>query len=470
MRPAPVKALLPGLDYHNLCIDPQYVFLDRMTGKAFFLYIPEASARNTDEEILQFFKDTFGYSQITGDNAFQVRLFQYFSKNQVTLNGLYRLFLEESKKVGSGSRPGGRQRGADDFAGIRQENGAGWKKIGAGAEAGDTSIGNNTAEQKEARGMPWGVGDSGHNGKTGERTSKIPDTNPSSAENLFGQKPSSGIFGAKENGAKAAETSGKESGIGKLGGLMFGGGKGKKEKGVLPGVEADGEDALVFGAGEANEVVAALFGDRRKEQKKEQKEKAAAGRDRKSGGRPEKRRAGGFLPFGKKKEADFQTAETAYGHVCPSSSDASAAIASADVAGQYELAAASFQEGGEGEQTEIADEMLSADAFLELIDSPIAGAPFRIELDFETSYITIGRRSSDEIQPDVAFGREFLRIGRRHARIEKRDGHYHVIDLGSANHTLLDGQVLIPNQPYALKDGGELTFTDSRPVRYRIHL
>ena len=114
--------------------------------------------------------------------------------------------------------------------------------------------------------------------------------------------------------------------------------------------------------------------------------------------------------------------------------------------------------------------MLSADAFLELIDSPIAGAPFRIELDFETSYITIGRRSSDEIQPDVAFGREFLRIGRRHARIEKRDGHYHVIDLGSANHTLLDGQVLIPNQPYALKDGGELTFTDSRPVRYRIHL
>lgn len=45
-----------------------------------------------------------------------------------------------------------------------------------------------------------------------------------------------------------------------------------------------------------------------------------------------------------------------------------------------------------------------------------------------------------------------------------------MIDLGSANHTLLDGQVLIPNQPYALKDGGELTFTDSRPVRYRIHL
>ena len=65
---------------------------------------------------------------------------------------------------------------------------------------------------------------------------------------------------------------------------------------------------------------------------------------------------------------------------------------------------------------------------------------------------------------------DFSRIGRKHARIEKNGNGYCIIDLGSANHTLINNQVLIPNQPYPLPDGGEVTFTTSKPVKYRIHL
>ncbi|MCM1468144.1 MAG: FHA domain-containing protein, partial [Alistipes sp.] len=109
-------------------------------------------------------------------------------------------------------------------------------------------------------------------------------------------------------------------------------------------------------------------------------------------------------------------------------------------------------------------------SYLELIDSVVPGALPYISLDFDTQYITIGRTSSDEIQPDVAFSRDFKQMGRRHARIEKGNGKYYVIDLGSANHTILNGIVLVPNQMYELTDGGELVLTDSKPVRYRIHL
>ena len=123
------------------------------------------------------------------------------------------------------------------------------------------------------------------------------------------------------------------------------------------------------------------------------------------------------------------------------------------------------------DRTEIAGEEYSGQgACLELIESAVPGAIPRISLNFAGPFITIGRTSSDEIQPDVAFSREFSRIGRMHARVERSGGGFCIIDLGSANHTLVNGQILIPNQPYPLPDGGEVTFTTTKPVKYRIHL
>ena len=76
--------------------------------------------------------------------------------------------------------------------------------------------------------------------------------------------------------------------------------------------------------------------------------------------------------------------------------------------------------------------------------------------------------SSDETKPDVCFNKEFTRIGRKHARIERAGNGYCIIDLGSANHTLLNGNTLIPNQPYPLENNAILEFTKSKPVKYRV--
>ena len=86
------------LDYRNFCVDSKYVFLDK-DNKAYFIYVPEKTYVNTTEEIVEFFRKTFVQFTIKDDADFQVRLYQYFSRNNVTLTELYKLFVEESKKT-----------------------------------------------------------------------------------------------------------------------------------------------------------------------------------------------------------------------------------------------------------------------------------------------------------------------------------------------------------------------------------
>lgn len=125
----------------------------------------------------------------------------------------------------------------------------------------------------------------------------------------------------------------------------------------------------------------------------------------------------------------------------------------------------------DSEVTEIADDdMTQVGAWLELMSAIQPGAMERIDLDMGKQSILLGRASSDVLQPDVAFPGEFRKIGRQHARIDKKGAEYYITDLGSVNHTLLDGVILTPNQPYLLRDGAELTLTTSKSVQYRVHI
>lgn len=137
-----------------------------------------------------------------------------------------------------------------------------------------------------------------------------------------------------------------------------------------------------------------------------------------------------------------------------------------------EISSYNRTEPADSEATEIADsDMTQVDcAWLELIHSIYAGAAERIDLDMGKQSLLLGRASSDTFQPDVAFPSEFKKIGRQHARIDKRNGEYYITDLGSVNHTLLDGVILTPNQPYLLRDGAELALTASKAVQYRVHI
>lgn len=106
--------------------------------------------------------------------------------------------------------------------------------------------------------------------------------------------------------------------------------------------------------------------------------------------------------------------------------------------------------------------------YLELVQADMSGIPEKISLDFSEGEIVIGRSSQSDEQPDVAFPSECKGIGRKHAKIERKGDTYFLIDLNSVNFTYLNGQQLNPNQPYELQVGCEVTFTKTKPVRYRM--
>ena len=51
-----------------------------------------------------------------------------------------------------------------------------------------------------------------------------------------------------------------------------------------------------------------------------------------------------------------------------------------------------------------------------------------------------------------------LGVSRHHARLERRDGGFAVIDVGSTNGTYINGRVAPYNQPVSIKDGDTLSF------------
>ncbi len=361
------------LNYHNLCIDPQYIFLDRMSENAYFIYIPEQKYQHTDDEILQFFKDTFIHITIMDDTSFQVRLFQYFARQDVTLTDLYKLLQEEDKKTGD------------------------VEKI---CEAGEAVV---PVDHKQLE-------------KVQNITASV-------------QKQS-----------------------------------------MHPVALPETEYATSGSSDESDEVMRVLFGDDKKKDKdkNKKKEKNVEKKVEKSvREEKEKKKAGGLALFSRKKGQTVlaeRSGQSTPNEQSPAFSGGQQWQA-ANMSGTFSAVPYDMDD-----KTEISSDGAPMSAYLELIDSPLPGALTRIQLNFKTTYITIGRASSDEIQPDVAFRKEFTRISRRHARIENREGSYFVIDLGSANHTLLNGQILVPNQPYELQDGVELAFSDNKSLRYRVHL
>ncbi len=114
------------------------------------------------------------------------------------------------------------------------------------------------------------------------------------------------------------------------------------------------------------------------------------------------------------------------------------------------------------------DAIPSQSNFLQLVSSPIDGAPERISLDFEKPFISIGRVARDTVDPDVAFSSAFKGIGRKHAIIENAGGVFYLIDQGSSNKTLINGQELIPNKKYQLNNGDMISFTIAMPVKYKV--
>ncbi|MBQ1281693.1 MAG: hypothetical protein IIY16_05570, partial [Oscillospiraceae bacterium] len=91
------------LDYHYICIDPQYILRDKTTGGFLYAYMPERSLRNTDAEILTFVGSILGYIDISDDTRFQLRMVNEFRGGAVTLGELYSIITTERDRMMGGS-------------------------------------------------------------------------------------------------------------------------------------------------------------------------------------------------------------------------------------------------------------------------------------------------------------------------------------------------------------------------------
>lgn len=426
------------LDYHNLCIDTRYVYLDKHFNNAYFIYVPEASFRNSDTEILEFFNKVLTRTEIKDDDGFQVKLFRYFAGAQVTLDGLYRMFKEEEGK-GSGLQ----QNSAMKQNAVSQQN---------------TAMQQNAVPQKNAVLQQNAVSGQGGMPQPQYSQAQKPNVaqNPAVQQNQGVSNQKSGVFGGFGN--------------------IFSGKKNEQAPEVKMQAPAS-EAKAPWEDSDNDSAIEALFDSGKKPARKK------AGSQPESNKQEEKH---GIFGFKKDKDAKkngegipamnmgtpMQQNVPMQPNVqmkpnMPMQQNAPYQQAPVQMANvQRNMAMAD-------DETEIAFDgagSLKTEGFLELAESEEPGAPQRIELGFQIPFITVGRISSDEVKPDIAFPANFKRIGRRHARIEKKDGNYYVIDLGSANHTMLNRQIMVPNQPYLLKDGMELAFTVNHPVRYIVHL
>lgn len=402
-----IAPFIEGRDWflkeHYLCINPKYVYVNKDFSKLYYIYIPENSYRNSDEEIIAFLRGVLDNITMMDDSGFLVQLYQYFNKGQVTLGNLYALLQKEEQSAAAAqsvSMSGLRQSAPDD----PQPASGFWQSapgVGRTDGAGSRTL-------PEAAAMEW------------------------QKKGPILQRAVKGAEEKKENVKQIENNIGNET----------------------PASD--------------DELMALLFGEKGKKKGKERAKKEKPVKEKSVKERPEK---GGFGLFGKKKEKKQSHIEGAkiagYEQPMPQSIPEPMQQPFGCASG-----AAAPQSLELSDYTEIAedDSCQNAAGRLELIASFQPGAPQQIRLDFTGTHITVGRASSDTTQPDIPFSSEFRRIGRMHIRIERNNDLLYVIDLGSANHTSLDGQILIPNTPYLLKAGAELVFTPKYPVRYRVIL
>lgn len=409
------------LDYHCYCIDSNYVFIDKNGRDVLYMYIPVDTFRNTDDEILNYFKDIVNRVTVEDDSAFLLKLYQSFSRGNVTLQELYQMVEQEL------------------------QNGGTVKTMTApafGGQPGTPAAFKQTAAQPTVETNPAAAPVRDINAaQQGQFVHQQPQNK---AEPAHTGKSARGILGGK------SETSAQE----KKGGLF--GGLGKKHaketetdtwKAELPVPSAD--------TGEQDEVMKALFGTPEKKVKKKEKEKS-----------------GGLFSSKKKSAAITAPARAAKQQTLEKPVSVKSAIPEMQKQMQQVVPNYDYtQVSADSEVTQIEGFMVeNSSQYLASMNAGMAGIPERIELNFPKERITIGRQSSDARQPDIVFSADYKRVGRMHACILRENDQYYVVDLGSANATVLNGEVLVPNQPYLLKNNDVVGFVAAQPIKYRVVL
>lgn len=416
------------LDYHCYCIDSNYVFIDKNGKDVLYMYIPADTCRNTDDEILEYFKEIVNRVTVEDDSAFLLKLYQSFSRGNVTLKELYQMVDQELQI-------GGTVQAAS--ASIRQER--------VTEPVASKKMMTSTPVEKNTTSSPASGTNVVQSGQTIQQQPQQKSESVSAAKSVLG------IFGGK------SETPVQE----KKSGLFGLGKKNARETDLdvlnnvasIPSVDTNAQD----------EVINALFGTSDKKAKK--KEKSAEKKK-------EKEKSGGLFGSKKKATSPMMTSQSQLQQPSVNAANVSSSVSEMQqliqaIVPNYEYT----QVDTDGEVTQIEGVYAeNSSQYLDSMNDGMSGIPERIELNFSKERITIGRQSSDVRQPDIVFSAEYKRVGRMHACIQRENDKYYVVDLGSANATVLNDEILVPNQPYLLKNNDVVGFVAAHPIKYRVVL
>lgn len=106
---------------------------------------------------------------------------------------------------------------------------------------------------------------------------------------------------------------------------------------------------------------------------------------------------------------------------------------------------------------------------LSLEDGAGFNCPKYIELNLQKGFATVGRYDkSGQAQSDYNFDASLSFISRRHFRVEKAGEQWQIIDIGSANGTLVNGEQLLPNMAYPLHSGDRIMISNKNRLTYRV--
>lgn len=417
------------LDYHYICVDEDFVFVDKARNKVQFLYIPLSDFRNSDDEIIHFMKTILNKVSLSDGNDFLVKLYQAFGRGNIVLKEIYEMIKEEF--LHSSSQP---------IKEYKEQN------INVSRMNYD-----NSAELQQ-------------------RPMKNPSTPVQVKPVQESQTPvntnaTPSFLTKEEKKMEKQEAASKLKKEGFLSGFL-----GKKEENVNSPIVSE-KVVANSETSEEQDVLNALFGSGKKEKPKKEKkvkeEKVKVNKEKtvkeKSSGlfgflKKEKEESSVSSPFANPKPAPTPINQPSYEQV------------NRDRASfNYDYTEVDSDEGSDVTMI-MNDEPSFHEASLILLDKSLVGLPERINLGFRSDRIIIGRRSKDTKQPDVAFDSSFNRVGRMHACIQKEGEMFYLVDLGSANGTLLNGEVLIPNKQYPLRNEDVIGFVVAHPIKYKVVL
>ena len=456
------------LDYHSICIDPQYILRNKSTGAFLYAYLPADTMRATDEEILSFAESVLTYITISDDSALQLRVINRFRAGSVTLGELYRMFKEEA------------ERGIDGNVSVAGNSSVAATSTSA-PPASTTPASTPAAAFGSAPAEQTGNSNTGGSNTAGSNTAVdllsasggAPQPQKKGILDFLGitTAPKTDNASAPAAGTPASDTP-AQTGTGTAGtttGAVGGYTPPSQEDNIIEGLfggsgsqkkPADSRSQTGGASAQNGGILGGLFGN---------------GGGAKPAKEPAQKKSGGFNLFGGTKASDPLAGLNVQGNQTPAQTPVQTP---AQTPAQTPIQTPMQGFGGDtptfmgGDRTTLdMDVGFGNEKYLELMDTQYGDCPAKVSLSFEKAFLEIGRVSRDGTRPDMAFPETYTGVSRRHARITRNpDGSLSLTDLGSAYFTLLNGERLVPNASYPLSDGAVITFVERQPIRYRVHI